>query len=180
MAITQNEAREALAAADRVASKSAQLYSYLHLAPFLFITGFLWLPADLLLLLVPALRGWAWPGAVVLGLCLYVAFSLKTVRDVPARKVLQWWCLAIVAAVAAFMVLEPSGHEIHGGLGVLSGVTFAALGLRHGPRLLILGAAILLTSVVVHLTLGPGQNLLFMGLFGGGGMMLGAAWLARA
>lgn len=180
MAITRQEAIEALAAAKATEARSAELFSYARLAPFLFVTGFLWLFADLSLRFVPALSGWAWPAATGLALASYVALSLRYFREVEARKILTMWLLTVAFVIAALLVLQPGGHEFHGLMGVATGGIFAALGMRHGSRLLLLGLAIAILSVVVHLTLGPGDNILAMGLVGGGGMMLGALWLARA
>lgn len=179
MAITKEDAAEALVWARQSEQRSFELFSYARLAPFLFITGLLWLFADLALRFVPALRGWAWPAAILVALITYVALSIRNAREVAQRKIILSWLLIIVFAIAAFLVLQPGGHQIHGIMGVITGATFAALGLRHGPRLLLLGLAIGILSVFVHFTFGPGDNILIMGLVGGGGMMLGAWWLRR-
>jgi hypothetical protein len=179
MAITKQAALEALATARQSENKSAEYFSYTRLAPYLFVTGFLWLSADLGLRFVPVLRGWAWPAAVTLAIASYIALGFRNGRGEALAEVLTRWCLAVSFAAAAFLVLQPSGHEIHGIMGVATGAAFTALGLRYGSRLLLLGVAIAILSVVVHLTLGPGDNILVMGLVGGGGMMLGAWWLAR-
>lgn len=179
MDITKENAAAALAAARQSESRSAELFSYVRLAPFLFVTGLLWLLADLALRFVPALRGWAWPAAIILALLSYVVLGIRNARGVAQHRILMGWMLSFVFAVAAFIVLQPGGHQIHGIMGVITGATFAALGFRHGSRLLLLGLAIGILSVVVHLTLGPGDNILVMGLVGGGGMMLGAWWLGR-
>jgi hypothetical protein len=184
MILDKVDAEESLNAIRESQSRSASLYAYSHLSPYLLVAGILWLSADLSLRFGPrVVQLWAWPAAVVLAVPLFLGLAIVQSRRRPGDerfwRGLGGWVLSVTFLIGAFAIISPTGHEMHGLMGLVTGFAFSLIGLWAGWRLLATGIAIGVLTMIGHYVLGPGDNILFMGLVGGGGMILGAWWLRR-
>lgn len=189
MMLDKTDAEKSLKEIRESQSRSASLYAYSHLAPYLIVAGILWLSADLVLRFGPrAVQLWAWPAAVVLAIPLFLGLAIfQSARRSGGRMRLNnhfWrglggWVLSIAFLIGAFAIISPTGNQVHGLMGLVTGFAFSLIGLWTGWRLLVTGIVVGVLTMIGHYAFGPGDNILFMGLVGGGGMMLGAWWLRR-
>jgi len=189
MTLDKSGAAEALAEIGQSQKRSASLYSYTLSAPYLFLTGLMWLVADLLFQFTDWGKHWAWIVVSVISLPIFVVVSVFQARQrKPAStkgfddhfwKAQGIWIISVIFVVGTFVIFAPSnGRYIHSFIGLASGAAYAALGLWMGRRIFAVGVFIAVFSMIGHLFIFEYYTA-FMGIVCGGGMMLSALWLRR-
>jgi len=196
MTSDEPSAAEALAGMQRAEQRSGELYAYVVAAPYLFVVGLTWLAADLLYALAPAAREWAWPGAASLGAVANIAVAIgqsrSRARGAQAaggdtgqpldasfwRAMTLWLILAGFVSATLFVFAPFSGVQVHSIVGLAFGSACSAAGLWLGKRILATGLGIAALTIIGHAFLRDVYTL-YMGVVGGGGIMLAAWWLRK-
>ena len=182
MTITKQEAADALGEVERARGDMFRITLYATTAPHLMIWGAAWLIADSLTQYVQRFE-LVWPvTSAVFGVASFVV-SLRTRASAPSGAA-GWRPAATFLAVLVFLgclfsVLWPlSGKQIHSFFGLFLALAYAILGVWFGRRLLFLGAVLAGLTMFGYFRLDAWYPL-FMGLVGGGGLILGGLWLRK-
>ena len=190
MTIDRPAAAEALAEIAQSQTRSAHLYAYTKFAPYLMLTGAMWLTADVIFQFSPAARAWIWPVATLVSTPLYILIAVRQAterrRAAGAAGSSQrfWrrmatWLLIVTFVFGTFTIFWPvHGVQMHSFFGLTAGIAYAVAGLSLGRRVLGIGLAIAALTMIGHLYVREFYTL-YMGVIGGGGMMLAAFWLRR-
>ncbi|HEY3798756.1 MAG TPA: hypothetical protein VGL58_10425 [Caulobacteraceae bacterium] len=188
MPISRDEASRALGEIEGAHDRIREITAYGYAAPYFLVWGAVWLIADIGTQLGPLIvREWLWPAASSLGVLVSIALSVTQNRAGRyARPRLGWRVYGVMAAVAAFCVaviavFQPmSVKQSHSLFGLVAGFAYLLEGLWLGWRLIALGVALIALTLVGFYTLSLfGGYLVFMGVVGGGALILGGLWLRR-
>jgi hypothetical protein len=189
MTLDKTEAARALAEIGASERRSSSLYGYSRAAPYMALAGLMWLVADLLTEFSPTGRSVIWPIVSLVGTLGFVALAVFQKRG-PAQsqarangnfwRAMGVWIAIFVFMLATFNVFAPSnGYQTHTFIGVFFGCTYVCVGLWIGWRMVATGIALTALSLFgfyeVH-----DYYLAYMGVVGGGALMLGALWLRTA
>ncbi len=185
MNLSREEASQALGEIDVAGRRSRALRFYAGAAPYFILWGVIWLAADLAMQVWPEMT-WIWPVAstgggfasLVLGILQGRGTRKQTFNPVVLRALLTY--LTIAAFIAAvFILMSPvNGRQVHAFYGVLSGVVYMLVGIWVGLRGFLIGLGLFLLSVGGFLFVRE-YFALFMGIVGGGGMILCGLWLRK-
>ncbi len=188
MTLDKSGAAEALAEIGQSQKRSANLYSYAATSPYLLLTGAMWLAADLLLEFTTFGKHWAWPIVSLVSIPAYIAIAIYQSRRRSSRPAsldghfwrgIAIWLLIFGFVAGALGIFWPeSGVQVHSFIGLLTGIAWAIAGLWMGWRIIALGLGIAALTMAGHFWVHDFYAA-YMGLVGGGGMMLGALWLRR-
>ena len=193
MTLDKSEAAHALAEIGASQRRSSSLYSYTRAAPYMALAGLMWLVADLLLQFSSFNKGLIWPVVSGLGTIGFIALALIQNRhprsgvatDEKARDGIFWrimgvWLIVFAFMVATFTILPPTdGTQTHTFIGVFFGCLYAVIGLWMGWRLVATGIALAALSLFGFFEVHE-YYLAFMGVVGGGALMLSALWMRTA
>jgi hypothetical protein len=197
MTLDKSEAAQALAEIGASARRSSSLYSYSRSAPYLFIAGVMWLVADLLTQFTPY-KSLTWPVVSAIGTIVFIAVAILQTRgarrdgayatvdgDRAGRTGMFWkicgvWLAIFAFMVASFTIFPPTNEfQPHTFIGVFCGCLYVALGMWMGWRMVAVGVALAGLSLFGFFEVRD-YYLVFMGVVGGGALMLGAFWLRTA
>jgi len=190
MTLDKSEAAQALAAIGASARRSSSLYSYNRSAPYVFIAGVMWLVADLLTEFTPY-KSMTWPVVSIIGCIAFFATAIvQTRRDARSGtgvgregmfgKIVGVWLATFAFMAATFTIFPPTNEfQSHTFIGVFFGCLYIALGMWMGWRLVTVGVALAGLSLFGFFEVRD-YYLVFMGVVGGGALMLSAFWLRTA
>jgi len=189
MTLDKAQAAQALADIDQSQRYSSSLYSYGRSAPYLVIAGLMWLVADLLLQFSPFDKTWTWPVVSLIGTAAFFGVAIRQTRPEsrarsPAHRGLFWRIVVVWLAVLAFMVATfaiyglQDGRQQHSFIGVFFGCLYVAVGVFMGWRMVAVGVALAVLSMVGFFAVHE-YYLAYMGVVGGGAMILSGLWLRR-
>ena len=196
MTLDKSGAAEALAEIGQSQKRSAMLYAYATSAPYLFLTGAMWMSADLLFQFTEFGKHWAWPLISGVSLPLYIGLAIyqsrrrwpKTAASGAAQtgnldthfwKGMAIWVLIFAFVGRTFRIFWPiSGVQVHSFIGLLTGIAYTIFGLWMGKRILATGLAIAALTMIAFFQIHEYYTA-FMGVVCGGGMMLSGLWLRR-
>jgi hypothetical protein len=190
MSITRDEAARALGEVDGVHERLREVTAYTYAAPYLIIWGVAWLIADVGTQLgPPAARSWIWPVVACVFAAGSIAVSVFQFRAAkpplrlrrPSVRVFGTMAAVVAFCVTLELVFWPYGpKQAHSMFGLVAGFAYVLEGLWLGWRLLLLGLALVgLTLFGFYALPLFGGYLLFMGVVGGGALILGGLWLRR-
>jgi hypothetical protein len=190
MTLDKAQAAQALADIDQSQRYSSSLYSYGRAAPYLIIAGTMWLIADLLTQFSPFDKSLIWPVVSLVGTGASIVFAFTQTRpgsssQPGAKRGLFWKFMVVWLAVFAFMVATftiyglDDGRQQHSFIGVFFGCTYVAVGVFMGWRMVAIGAALAVLSMVGFFEVHD-YYLAYMGLVGGGSLILSGLWLRQA
>lgn len=185
MTITKDEAAQALSEATLAGGRMREAFGYAKSAPFLLIWGVVWLVADTCTQFAPRLWG-VWPCAAALGFaaCLAIGFGLprgSAVAPILARgwRPLATWVVVSLFVASLFLVIPvTSWRESHSISALCFGFIYLGVGLWIGWRIAALGAALIALTLVGFYAV-SGWYPLYMGVVGGGALILGGLWLRK-
>jgi hypothetical protein len=182
MSITPDEAERALEVIGRAWKQGAILRGYRRSAGYFLLWGVLWIAFYLGPYFFPhraALIFWA-------GLAIGIAGSLIMMVSMKrsADGATFWRMFAIVMAINVFIAAENLILRAYGPMqGVISGLTmgllYTVMGVWAGARILILGVALTTVTIAAYFLL-PETYIVWIGLAGGGAMILTGLWLRKA
>jgi hypothetical protein len=187
MTLDKAAAAHALAEIDESGRRSSSLYSYRRAAPYLIIAGAMWLVADLLTQFSPFNKAWIWPVASLVGTVGSILFSFTQTRQndrsqTVGKRNLFWKFMVVWLAVFAFMVATFSiyglddGRQQHSFIGVFFGCLYVAVGVFMGWRMVAIGVALTALSLFGFFEVRE-YYLAYMGLVGGGALIVSGLWL---
>lgn len=177
-------ARKALNDIYDVQRRSAALRFYTAAGGDIFVWGLVWLFANLLSYVNPALSHWFWMvgiliGAFASGFTGYRSTSREN-KSLSVQQSLAAFVVIALALAAIFMVANPSDRlEVNALISMLVALSYCLGGIWKGVRMLIVGVAIGAT-VIVGWTLLQDWFEVWMGIVGGGLLMLSGIWFRKA
>lgn len=189
MTLDKSQAAQALADIDRSQRYSSSLYSYGRAAPYLIVAGLMWLVADLLMQFSPFSKTWIWPVVSLIGTMAFFAVATLQTRPegrvgAPTRPGLFGRIVVVWLAVFAFMVATfaiyglQDGRQQHSFIGVFFGCLYVAVGVFMGWRMVAIGMALTALSLFGFYAVHE-YYLAYMGVVGGGALILSGLWLRR-
>jgi hypothetical protein len=185
MTLSKDEAAAALAAVEEAKGRGRAFRWYSSVAGGLIWWGFIWLLADSILQLAPSIP-WIWPlaslvgviGSLVSGPMFYGSY--RSQYQAHGWKVTISFVFVVMFITSLFWVMWPmTGKQGHAFWGIFFGSFYAILGTWVGARIAIVGVLLCALSLIGYFWVDT-YFLLFMGVVGGGGMILGGFWLQKA
>ncbi len=165
----------------RVQERSRSLREYAEGAPHLVIWGAVWMVCNLAAWLMPELGGQIWMAGIALGVLGSFAAGWHAHRERHDRRVALRWAATMVAVFAGMTallwILNPTDpRQIDAAFSLAVATAYVLLGIWRGGRFLMLGAVI---ALAVVLAWGWFRSFFFlwMGIVGGGALILGGWWL---
>ena len=193
MNVSRDEAQRALDEIGRADTRMSQLSTYADISPMIVLWGLIWLAANAITEFRPELAGRAWLVGIVIGTPLTVFFTVRQARRRGARirqaggdpRALGNRFALVGAIGFAFFA---SMMTIVGPLNARQGDAFISLffafayaigGIWGGWRLILVGAVTAAAVVFGYLVLKE-HFFLWMGVVGGGALIVGGLWLRKA
>lgn len=179
MTIDHGDAAASLAAVARTRQRSGELRGYAHAGDIVAAWGLVWLVCNLTGYFAPRYTGNAWLAGIVLG----VVWSIW--RGGRAGDRPGWRVHASAATTVAFVALVVliaevrDQAQINALISLFVAVGYISMGLWTGLRFAWIGLAIA-AFVVIGWFLDREHLELWLGLGGGGGLLLSGLWLRRA
>jgi hypothetical protein len=186
MSLSPEQAREALHDVEQTTRRSATVYGYESMAPFLILWGAIWVVAYGTNDLAPrAIGQWAWPVLGMVGwvASMFIGARRKGQSATDAGLWLRWFgvfvAYAVFAAGVGAIMRPTSDAQVGAFVPLIVALTYALTGIFfNATRLVIAGAA------VAALTLGgyfylPSHFMLWMAVVGGGALILAGVWMRR-
>ena len=189
MTLDKDQAAAALADIGASQSRATSLYSYSRAAPFIFLVGVMWFVADLTIQFAPLsepLGNLVWPIVSAVSIPAFIVLMLMQARNNarPRGRSTMWkslglWLIIFAFVAGTFQIFYPfNGRQTSSFIGMFIGAVYAALGLWMGWRLMAIGLALALLSFAGFLWVHQ-YYAAYMGVVGGGGLMLSAFWLRK-
>jgi hypothetical protein len=185
MPISREDAADALREISRTQETTSRLQGYRHAAPHLIVWGLIWAigySADY----YRADWRWVWPVLVVIGTAASFWFGMRSQPKSMSAGSFSWPFVASFLAVAVFIgavfsIMQPvSGAQVGAFFPLLSALFYTLIGIwTRAGRMLITGAALAVLTLVGFFGFRE-YFALWMAVVGGGGLILGGLWLARA
>jgi hypothetical protein len=194
MTLDKAQAAQALADIDQSQRYSSSLYSYSRASPYLIVAGVMWLVADLLTEFSPFDKAWIWPVVSLIGTVCFFGLSIAQTRPgsrsgsrpvALAKRGMFWRFTVVWLAIFAFMIATfaiyglDDGRQQHSFIGVFCGCLYVAVGVFMGWRMVAVGAALAVLSMVGFFAVHE-YYLAYMGVIGGGALILSGLWLRAA
>ena len=183
MRISKDEAARALAEIETAGGAVRRVQGYAKASPYLIVWGVAWACADAVWQFEPSFRA-GWIIATSLGGLATANLGFAQSRAAGADRARAWrelasW-LAVIACIASVLVIVPPtrGNQVHTVIALVFGYVYMVAGLWMGLRLFVLGAALVALTFVGFYELGRWYPL-YMGLVGGGALVLGGLWLRK-
>lgn len=177
--ISPSQVSELLRDIEATERRALETISYREAAPYLFVWGLVWLGGFGGSHFVPAAGGTIWLSALAAGVLASVLIGwnqAKTEEPGLSRRI--WLSIAIVwmFGLLASSILSMAPRQIGMFWVLLIMSIYMAMGLWVGRRFTVLGAAITVLACVAYFA-APAAFNLWMAALGGGGLLLGGAWL---
>jgi hypothetical protein len=183
MALTSEQASQALRDLEAVGQRSGKLYRYQRTAPMLVLWGVIWFIGFGATQLSPARAQWLWLALDIAGVLGCIYLGKRAHHDGSTNTSWRW--LASVATTAVFCVLvltilPPSnGAQVGAFIALIVALFYVLAGLWIGARLVIIGIALAALTVFGYFML-PLYFALWMAVIGGGALILAGLWLRTA
>lgn len=184
MSISKDDAARALGEIDEARGRLRQATAYGHASPHLIVWGLVWLVADLVTQFAPDF-GLTWAVCATAGAIASIVIGVRAgAKGGPDEAGLGWrqgatWVLVLAMVASLFFVVPvTSGREVHSVFGLVFGFIYMIVGLWVGWRMVALGAALVVFTLVGFYAVRDWYPL-FMGVVAGGALILGGAWLRR-
>jgi hypothetical protein len=180
MALSPQQAAEALQSIASTESRSATLRGYRGAAPHLVLWGLLWAVGYGLTEVMPARAAAIWAVIVAVGLAAGTLMMFRKAGRSDAWRFGAVWATLVVFCAATFAIMPPTdGRQVAAFIPLVIAATYVSAGIWFGSRYVVAGIA------VATLTLGGffllrEFFLLWMAVVGGGALLLAGFWLSRA
>lgn len=180
MALSSEQASQALRELEAVTQRSGQLYRYQRFAPMLMLWGVIWLVGFALSHFLPANAGWVWIALDIVGVsgCIYLGRRGK--QDASNSTSWRWLASAfsiIVFYIVVLNILQPvSGPQAAALISLIVALCYFLGGIWIGARLAVTGIAVAALTLFGFYML-PAYFLLWMAVVGGGALILAGVWL---
>ncbi len=182
--LSPEDARQALDTIATTAQRSTTLYGYQRASPYFFLWGVVWVLGYGLSDLWPAQAGWLWMAldAVGMGMSIRIARADRARRG--AGTAMAWRIAGLgfslcVFFAATFVVMAPlSGKQISTFITLTVALAYVLVGLWAGLRWTVAGVAVAALALFAYFYV-PVYFNTWMGLVGGGVLVLTGYWLRR-
>jgi hypothetical protein len=178
MTLSPDEAAQALKEIEAAETRSRTAFAYLVGGSYLILWGFVWAVCYSLVDFLPRDVSWIW----LVGCAGGVLGSVVLARQ---RRERRSWRAAIMPAsyvVFTFTILEilpPRSVEASSAvIALVIALAYIQIGMRWGDRIAAIGVAVAVLTLVGYCTI-PAHFMLYMGLVGGGSLILAGFWLRR-
>ena len=194
MNISREEASHSLKEIGETHQRSTTLQNYRHFAPHMFIWGVIWLIANSLCDFFPDRAGQIWPVLSVLGVIVSLSSrtrgrALPAGADRPVARgypLIAGWRWALGSLVlfgfftAAFAVMPPrSGLQATAFISLFFMFAYMIFGALAGLRVFFVG--LVATGAILYGYFSLAQHqFLWLGVCGGGALIVGALWIRKA
>ncbi len=192
MNVTRDEASQALEEIGRAGSRMSRLSTYGDIAPMFLLWGVIWLVANLVTEFQPALSGRAWLAGEIVGTPLTLFLVVRQARHRGARirqtggdpKAIGGRYALMGAAVFGFftsmmVVVWPlNARQADAFISLFFAFAYAIGGVFGGWRLMAIGGVTAAAILFGYLELTT-HFYLWMGLVGGGALIVGGLWLRK-
>jgi len=190
MAVSKQEAAQALQDNDIAQQRTQTMTRYRAAAPYFAVWGCVWLAAYCFTEFSPALGGKAWRSLVLLGVILSVWLSIRGFRQPSAissarsanRQSWQFgavWLLISFYFIASFAVLPPlDTKQGNAYISLFWAFIYALMGIWTGWRILTVGLVTAASILVGYFPI-TAHYFLRMGLVTGSMLILGGLWLRK-
>ena len=188
MTITKEDASQALGEIEGARGRLREAITYSYAWPYLVLWGLAWMVGDVGTEIAPRLGGWIWPATSTVFTAASIAYAFAQRRRSPyatgGRR--DWRPMATAGTIMLFLVIltfaiEPvDAKRDHSVFGLFFGFAYIVQGLWRGWRLVVLGALLTALTLFAFYALPLwGGYLTFMGVAGGGALVLGGLWLRK-
>ncbi|PRC95017.1 hypothetical protein [Solimicrobium silvestre] len=178
--ITKQQAQEALIQIELTQQRSAELIGYWRSGIYVQVWGVVWIIAYLSCFFMPVNSGSIWLICDAIGGIATVILSIRDRKNEKQDKRITW-AIVIIAAfgilVSTLISNRPGALPVFWTFLIMA--CYMLSGLWFGIRWIILGATVIALCMVTYLNFMPWFNLI-MAIAGGGGLLLGGTWIARA
>ena len=178
------EARQSLDVVRAAFNRGTTLYRYRQASPYFLLWGVVWALGYGLSDWWPALAGWIWLALDLVG----VAASILITGIGHARRGaghgMTWRIAALALTVlaylaAAFLVMAPqTGRQVSTFITLTVALAYSTVGIWAGPRWMMAGVAVCAAALIGYFHV-PVYFNTWMGLVGGGALVLSGIWLRR-
>ena len=193
MNISREEASSSLRDIGLVHQRSATLQNYRHFAPHMLVWGCIWLLANSLCDFFPERAGQIWPILSIVGVVISLTNGARARGRLiasggaaaPASTLAQGWRWALCALVlfgffsATFAVLPPqSGLQATAFISLFFMFAYMIYGALAGLRVFFIGLIAAVAILYGYFSLASHQ-FLWLGVCGGGALIVGALWVRK-
>ena len=192
MNVTRDEANQALDEIGRAGNRMSRLSTYAEIAPMILLWGVIWLVANLVTEYRPEFSPRVWQACILIGSPLTLFFTVRRARRSGARirqaggdpKALGNRFALLGAAALGFIisvlvVIGPLNERQYDAFfSLVFAFAYAIGGVWGGWRLVVVGAAAAAAILFGYLELTQ-HFYLWMGLVGGGSLIVGGLWLRK-
>ena len=178
------EARQALDTIAATAQRSTILYRYRQASPYFFVWGAVWALGYGLSDLWPAQAGWLWMMLDATGVLASILIAKADHARRGANQATAWRIAGLGLSLflfflATFLVMAPqSGKQVSTFITLTVALGYVLVGLWAGLRWIVAGVVVCLLSLFAYFYL-PAYFNTWMGLVGGGTLVLTGFWLRR-
>jgi hypothetical protein len=192
MELTREDASQALGEIDSAGRRTRQVRSYGYAAPFLILWGLIWLGANTVMDIEPALGGRVWLAGDLIGLPATLWLTIRQSRGADPQtqawfkadrsrglRIGMMWMTIILFFAAAFSIIAPlSGRQGNAFISLFWACAYMATGAWIGWRLFAIGV-VTAAGILVGYHLIDQHYFLWMGVVGGGSLIAGGLWLRK-
>jgi len=180
MTLSPADATAALRDAQQVEVRSARLRGYQSAAPHLMIWGVVWAVGYMLNYLRPDWVNFTWLPLVTLGVAGDIVAAKADGRSqLPTATYLWFGAAYAVLCIGTIAIMQPhDAGQVAAFNALVVAASYVILGALGAPRIMAIGVGMACMTLGGYFTLGT-LFLPWMALVGGGGLVLGGAWLRR-
>ncbi len=192
MNISHQDASEALEAIEAADRRVRQAVWYREASPYLIVWGLVWLVANAVTDLRPAIAGWTWAAGVTGGVLFTAALTYQQIRrrseihaQTPAdrrhsgRRMLLLGLTVLCFFPAMLTVIGPiSARQNNAFISLFWAFAYMAAGAWVGMRLFITGA-VTAAAILFGFLFIRDHFFLWMALVGGGSLLLAGFWFRK-
>lgn len=178
------EARQALSTVQAAAQRSTMLYRYRQASPYFLLWGGVWALGYGLSDLWPAQAGWIWLALDGTGVLASILITKADRQRRGAGQTMTWRIAGLgltllVFFLATFLVMAPqTGRQISTFITLTVALAYAVVGQWAGSRWIVAAVAVCTLSLIGYFFV-PAYFNTWMGLVGGGALVLSGLWLRR-
>lgn len=179
-----DEARQALSTVQAAVQRSTTLYRYRQASPYFLLWGVVWALGYGSSDLWPAQTGWIWAVLDGAGVLASILITKADRERQGAGQAMTWRVAGLALALlvfflATFLVMAPqTGRQVSTFITLTVALAYTVVGLWAGPRWIMAGVAVGALSLIAYFH-APAYFNTWMGLIGGGALVLSGVWLRR-
>ncbi|MBK9236428.1 MAG: hypothetical protein IPO19_10430 [Rhodoferax sp.] len=182
--ISVAQARQTLNVVQAAADRGTTLYRYRLASPYFLLWGVVWALGYGLSDWWPAQTGWIWLALDVIGVAASIVITSVGHARRGAGHAMPWRIAGLALIVlayfaAAFLVMAPqTGRQVSTFITLTVALAYSVVGIWAGSRWMFAGLAVCAAALIGYFHV-PVYFNTWMGLVGGGALVLSGIWLRR-